>query len=282
VYKAAERSRLSLPKLIKVVDIQDKTAPFKNHSKDFLKYILNLDYRLYGAKAEKNTELVGNLEKWFENFLFALRNIYACEELELQRDTKNLAFRIIMPGRELFGLHEMADGYAAFLDIYMELLLRFESTDAVVEYDTPAIVLIDEIETHLHVELQQRVLPFLTKMFPNVQFIVSTHSPFVMISLENAIVYDLENKQRLEKPFFYSYDTMVESFLDTSMYSHELQNYFARYKELCLKERTPAENEEFLQAKTELELRAIPSTELFIAFQNLEKTRKAARNDTFA
>ena len=117
-------------------------------------------------------------------------------------------------------------------------------------------------------------------MFPNVQFIVATHSPFVMTSLENAIVYDLEKHERLEKPSFYSYDTIVESFLDTSMYSNMMKKYFSRYKELCFKERTPDENIEFLQAKTELEIKSIPSTELYIAFQDLEKRRKAAKNDT--
>jgi len=162
----------------------------------------------------------------------------------------------------------------------MELLMRMESTDVIVDYEKSAIVLIDEIETHLHVELQKRVLPFLTTVFPNVQFIVATHSPFVMTSLENAIVFDLETKERLEKPSFYSYDTVVESFLDTSMYSGELIKHFARYKELCLKERTPEENEEFLRAKAELEIKAIPSTELYIAFQNLEEARKAAKNGT--
>ena len=108
--------------------------------------------------------------------------------MKLQRDTKNLAFKIEMPGREPFSLHEMADGYKAFLEIYMEMIMRFENAEAVVEYSQPAIVFIDEIETHLHVELQKRALPFLTRLFPNVQFIVTTHSPFVITSLSKVIV----------------------------------------------------------------------------------------------
>ena len=279
-YITAARTQLIVPKAIEAVEILGKTVVERNASKDFLRYILNLDYQLYGAKSDNNTVLEKNLNIWFENFLSALREIYNCQDLILQRDAKNLIFKIEMPGYEPFGLHELADGYAAFLDIYMELLMRLESEEAVVEYDTPAIVMIDEIETHLHVELQKRVLPFLTKMFPNIQFIVATHSPFVMTSLENAVVYDLEKNERLEKPSFYSYKTIVESFLDTDMYSNQLKAYFERYKELCFKERTPEENIEFLQAKTELEIRSIPSTELYIAFQNLEERRKAVKNDS--
>ena len=56
------------------------------------------------------------------------------------------------------------------------------------------LLLIDEIETHLHLELQKKILSFLTTLFPNIQFIVSTHSPFILNSLENAVIYDLEKK----------------------------------------------------------------------------------------
>ena len=278
VYVTANRTQFVVPKSIEAIDILGKTVITRNASKDFLKYILNLDYQLYGAKNERNKKLENNLETWFENFLVALRDIYDCRELQLQRDTKNLTFNIEMPGRERFALHEMSDGYAAFLEIYMELLMRLEIIDAAVDYDKPAIVMIDEIETHLHVELQKRALPFLTKMFPNIQFIVATHSPFIMTSLANAVIYDLEKHERLENPSFYSYDTVVESFLEIGMYSNELVSFFSRYKELCFKERTQEENEEFLRAKAELEIKSIPSTELYIAFQDLEKRRKAAKN----
>jgi len=153
-----------------------------------------------------------------------------------------------------------------------------ESLQSTNNSDKTAIAMIDGIETHLHVAMQRKVLPFLVNRFPNVQFIVTTHSPFVMTSLENAIVYDLGKNERLENPNFYSYDTVIESFLDTSLYSNELQGYFAHYKELCLKHRTPEENEEFLKVKAELEIRAMPSTELYIAFQELERARKSAIN----
>ena len=190
-YISAWRSRLDVPKSIEPMEIQGKTVVMRNASKEFLKYVLNLDYQLYGAKSDKNSVLEKKLEKWFDDFKSSLRKIYNCEQLELKRDAKNLVFKVEMPGREPFGLHEMSDGYAAFIDIYMELLMRLETDNGEVDYGLPAIVMIDEIETHLHVELQKQILPFLTQMFPNVQFIVATHSPFVITSLENAVVYDL-------------------------------------------------------------------------------------------
>ena len=60
------------------------------------------------------------------------------------------------------------------------------------------IVLIDEIEKHLHIRLQKEILPGLLKLFPGIQFIVSSHSPFLNMGLasEKGIksqIFDLDN-----------------------------------------------------------------------------------------
>jgi len=56
------------------------------------------------------------------------------------------------------------------------------------------IVFLDEPETHLHLEMQYEVLPLLTNLFPNIQFIVATHSPAIISSLKDATVYDLSSQ----------------------------------------------------------------------------------------
>ena len=52
-------------------------------------------------------------------------------------------------------------------------------------------VLFDEPENHLHPELQQTLLPNLLEAFPNVQFIVATHNPFIISSVESSVIYVL-------------------------------------------------------------------------------------------
>lgn len=52
-------------------------------------------------------------------------------------------------------------------------------------------VLFDEPENHLHPELQQTLLPNLLGAFPNVQFIVATHNPFIISSVESSLIYVL-------------------------------------------------------------------------------------------
>ena len=57
--------------------------------------------------------------------------------------------------------------------------------------ESEAIVLIDEVELHLHPAWQQRVLADLTRTFPNAQFIVSTHSPQVLTTVKPEQVVEL-------------------------------------------------------------------------------------------
>jgi hypothetical protein len=271
---AAARTEIDPPQAIQPIDSKHGTLVNEKASKDFLKYFVALDYMRTGAIADGNAELAGKLNKWFDDFQDALREIYDCRELKLQFSRNDLSVKIEMPGRESFSLLEMADGYRAFFDIYMELLLRLDIEVGKVEYDTPAIALIDEIETHLHVELQKRVLPFLTRIFPNVQFIVATHSPFVITSLENAVVFDLEKKEQLENPSIYSYEAIIEGYLDVGQYSTEIKNKFNRYKELCKKEQSAAETVEFQRLISELELVPPASKELYFAFRTMEDQRK--------
>ena len=54
-----------------------------------------------------------------------------------------------------------------------------------------AVVLVDEIDLHLHPKWQRELVPTLSKIFPNVQFIVTTHSPHVLQSMEDVNLYVL-------------------------------------------------------------------------------------------
>ena len=64
----------------------------------------------------------------------------------------------------------------------MEIEFRFGDQDIKVE-DFDGIIIIDEIDVHLHPTWQTQILDVLEKIFPKVQFFVSTHSPHVIQSL---------------------------------------------------------------------------------------------------
>lgn len=56
-------------------------------------------------------------------------------------------------------------------------------------FDIPGLLLIDEIETHLHPKWQKRILGIIRKLFPKLQIILTTHSPFVVASMDGARIY---------------------------------------------------------------------------------------------
>ncbi len=58
----------------------------------------------------------------------------------------------------------------------------------------PAIVLVDEIDLHLHPEWQRKIIQFLTAQFPNTQFIASSHSPLIVQSADNINLVLLEKQ----------------------------------------------------------------------------------------
>lgn len=109
-------------------------------------------------------------------------------------------------------LHELSDGMKSVLALTLEMLRRmlniFNPTD-LFKFDTrkngngrvayagipaisvPGIVLIDEVDAHLHPSWQTRIGYWFTNFFPNVQFIVSTHSPLICRACENGSIWRL-------------------------------------------------------------------------------------------
>lgn len=90
-----------------------------------------------------------------------------------------------------YSIMQLSDGYRTMLALIMDLARRMAVANSAAYAQTgksvlesPAIVLIDEVELHLHPGWQQSVLPSLQHIFPNAQFIVSTHSPQVLTSIE--------------------------------------------------------------------------------------------------
>lgn len=89
----------------------------------------------------------------------------------------------------------LSDGYRAYIGWIGDLLYHLfypylvsdnlaDSAEMIPIDERKGIVMIDEIDLHLHPSWQMRVLPTLSKALPNIQFIVTSHSPLVASSLE--------------------------------------------------------------------------------------------------
>lgn len=111
---------------------------------------------------------------------------------------------------------DLSDGYRAFLAVVLDLLRHFaihlgsklataikQTQDGVV-VDVPALVLIDEADAHLHPSWQRELGERLRRVFPKIQFIVTTHSPFIAQEASDNGLFVLTEQRdgtvRVEKP----------------------------------------------------------------------------------
>ena len=130
-------------------------------------------------------------------------------------------------------IFSLSSGEAAVFSIFSEVLRQWDKIQANKTLEAiQGIVLIDEVEKHLHIKLQKEVLPSLFQLFPNVQFIVSSHSPFLSMGLADhetveSQIIDLDNNGLIVSPqntpiYMEAYESML----------NENQKFAAKYLSL--------------------------------------------------
>ena len=246
-----------------------------------LKYMVHLKTQQAYARNEGDQTTANQIQKWFDRFDSALQILLDEESIHIEYDYKKYDFKIRQNGREPFSFNELSDGYSSVIYIVSDLILRMDKNwlleDKISEYDYQGIVLIDELETHLHIELQKKIFPFLTKFFPKIQFIVTTHSPYILNSISNAKAYDLERQVELDNLSGFSSDDLAEGYFEADAYSDELKNSLNRYEELCFR-KDLTEDERAERAEIRIRFKNI-SSELSGAakerFEDIERRRKA-------
>lgn len=228
-YEAARRTPIQEPKHPTKPDLSSIGNIKKNITSQLLNFLSDLKIQEALARNEGQLDDAEYIRRWFEKFEEILQKVFDEENLKLNFNYKDYTFTITT-GKKSFKFTQLPDGFSAMLDIVADLILKMQPYDSIsTEFDKPGIVLIDEVETHLHLKLQKIVLPTLTALFPNVQFIVTTHSPFVLSSLKNATAIDLEQQEVITDLTDYSYQALMEGYFGVTMESDYAR---MRYKEL--------------------------------------------------
>ena len=201
----------------------------------FLNLLTHYQLQTAFAQLKDNDKRVSAIGKWFEGIENIFRELFDDPGLRLDFDSDNYKFYFVTGGKR-FKFTELSAGYSAALDIISDLIFKMQDIDRLVDvYDKEGIVLIDEVETHLHLELQRQIMPLLTSVFPNIQFIVSTHSPFVLNSVKDAIAYDMERHEVISDLTDYSYESLAEGYFGVKTSSVEIEVRLARLEELLKK-----------------------------------------------
>ena len=217
-------------------ELQDKWGIKQTSTQEFLNFLAHLKVQEALARNEKLEKDANQIREWFVNFERLLGEIFQDKDLQLYFNYKDYSFKILTKGKE-FKFTELSDGFAAVLDIVVDLILKMQHKNQLTRaYECEGIVLVDEIETHLHLELQKVIMPLLTEIFPNIQFIVTTHSPFVLSSLSNAVAFDLEHQEIIEDLTEYSYESLAEGYFGVKTASSYMEMHLDRLEELLKKE----------------------------------------------
>ena len=132
-----------------------------------------------------------------------------------------------------FRYNELGFGYQSMLSWVVDLCQRMFETFT--ESENPllesAVVLVDEIDLHLHPKWQREIISYVSEIFKNVQFIVTTHSPLIIQSMQEVNLYVLrredENIVVEHSPVTdFSGWTVEEILRDTMKLSNDIQSNY--------------------------------------------------------
>lgn len=183
------------------------------------------------TKINNDPEEAKRIEKWFKKLESDLKNLFEDQSLQLKFDSNSFVFKIHQPNKNPYTFQTLSSGFSSIMSIYADLITKV-SLRSINPEDLTGIVIIDEIDAHLHVSLQKKILAFLKNSFPKVQFIVTTHSPFVVTSIDNAVIYDLSTCQQVEDLSMFSYEAVLEGLFGVLPVSTLLQNQIEELSEL--------------------------------------------------
>jgi len=190
----------------------------------FKQYLVNK--KVYEAfdYMDRKSETQNQNNIFFQNLAETLRAVLKDKKLSLEFERENFEFYVKMGDGRKVTFNQLSDGFSAFMSILLELFIR---TDLIRKkrndftFYPEGIILIDEPETHFHIEMQYEILPLLNYLFPNIQLIVATHSPAIISSIKNAVIYDLTTKREVSSGIASS------SFSDLMVTHFGLENEFS-------------------------------------------------------
>ena len=161
---------------------------------------------------------------------------------ELIRDNHNASFNIGSRQNRVVSLHrgdgivvpnifQLSSGETSLLNLFLTILRDFDLSGA--SFTQPneirGIVVVDEVDLHLHSIHQHEVLPNLMQMFPKIQFIVTTHSPLFVLGLaqtygeDGFALYRMPQGDQISPEEFTEFGEAYRAFTATSRFSDDIR-----------------------------------------------------------
>lgn len=132
-------------------------------------------------------------------------------------------------GRQIRNIFQLSSGETGLLSLFLSILRDYDLCERA-QLNIPevrGIVVVDEIDLHMHVKHQRDVLPRLMRMFPQVQFIVTTHSPLFVLGMSSVFgddgfdLWRLPDGEQIDPEEFSEFEDAYRSFAATRKYADE-------------------------------------------------------------
>ncbi len=169
----------------------------------------------------------------YETVLRIVRNVVRREDARFGVGPRNdRRISIESGGGQLIpNIFQLSSGETALLNLFLSILRDFGLCGAHFSNaaDVRGIVVVDEVDLHLHAVHQHEVLPELIKMFPNVQFVVTTHSPLFVLGMQRVFgedgfaLYRLPQGHRISPEEFSEFGDAYRAFTETVRFSNDMR-----------------------------------------------------------
>lgn len=221
MFKANRVAEIKKPKGISGIDLS--SFGLDNVGANLEQYLVNLDTRsLHEETRLGNPQRANEIKEWIINFEKSMKYLTEDNSTYLHFDVDTYTVEIRQENKAPYSFQHLSSGFSSIFHVLAPLIMQSEYYK-VLPSDLKGVVFIDEVDAHLHVSLQKKILTFLTNLFPSIQFIVTTHSPFIVTSLEDAVVYDLSSLEQLADLTAYSYESIIEGLFRVTTASESLE-----------------------------------------------------------
>ncbi len=171
----------------------------------------NIEYQLsrWAIKKDSRRDREGEFTTKYEKVTTILKKLLNLKDITVDFKTDKVLYheKDSSDGQyESVSFHELAAGYRNIISMVGDMILRLFETqpDVYDPAELSGIVIIDELDLHLHPKWQKRLPGLLSEIFPRVQFIASTHSPIPLLGAPEHSVFlkvnrDAENGITVER-----------------------------------------------------------------------------------
>ena len=129
-------------------------------------------------------------------------------------------------------IFQLSSGEVSLLNLFLSILRDYDLTraDFTSVEEIRGIVIVDEIDLHLHAVHQYKILPKLMAVFPKIQFVVTSHSPLFVLGLKQVLgehgfgLYELPSGTPISAEDFEEFGNAYQAFKKTRQHSEELRS----------------------------------------------------------